>query len=272
MWWRRWRSRPFLPDRPLPLGREPTPSRSVRPFCLCVNPIGIVFCSFYSSAWASATRPSEHSPWTRSRSPPHPIRPDCSALPLKDPVRASERGRGDGLREGQHVTTLCHGWGGSEFVDTISRDRIPRHRPKCTGIVSVPDAPPCRWVVWPSRSLAVVTNPTNPSVCLSFTVRWGAACVAPPRDHWFKQHCRRAGVSGSHTTIHQFRHFLVSTLLQNTQVVWDPFQKTGWVLGLPVSCTRPGAKANRLADVSQFIGHRSIATTVHPYWHTDALT
>ena len=28
-------------------------------------------------------------------------------------------------------------------------------------------------------------------------------------------------------------------------------------------------KRNRLADVSQFIGHRSLSTTVNCYWHVD---
>ena len=43
--------------------------------------------------------------------------------------------------------------------------------------------------------------------------------------------------------MHNFRHYLVTALMED--------------------------KRNRLADVSQFIGHRSLSTTVNCYWHVD---
>ena len=53
--------------------------------------------------------------------------------------------------------------------------------------------------------------------------------------HWFRQQCQRAHVGGPHVTLHGFRHFLVTVLMENGQ--------------------------NRVEDVSQYIGHRSVRTT-----------
>ena len=69
-------------------------------------------------------------------------------------------------------------------------------------------------------------------------------CLTAGQIHfWFRSLCRRAGVQGSHATIHGFPHFLITVLMEDKQ--------------------------NRLLDVAQFIGHRSAATTSQYYWHAD---
>lgn len=85
---------------------------------------------------------------------------------------------------------------------------------------------------------------------------WETACLFP-RGHtqpdvpmtagqihyWFRQVAARAGVRGPHVTLHHMRHHLVTALLEQ--------------------------KENRPLDVAQFIGHRSLNTTVDWYWHVD---
>lgn len=71
-------------------------------------------------------------------------------------------------------------------------------------------------------------------------------CLTPSQLHfWFRRLRARAGVDRPHATIHGFRHFLVTTLMED--------------------------KRNRLLDVAQFVGHRSPATTTQYYWHADVL-
>lgn len=68
--------------------------------------------------------------------------------------------------------------------------------------------------------------------------------LTPTQFHWwFRGHCERVGVRGPHATIHGFRHYLITRLMEN--------------------------KENRLVDVAQFMGHRSLATTANTYWHVD---
>ena len=68
--------------------------------------------------------------------------------------------------------------------------------------------------------------------------------LSPSQMHWwFQKCCHSAKVSGSHCTLHQFRHYLVTKLMSNTQ--------------------------NRIEDVSQWIGHTNVHTTCAHYWIID---
>ena len=81
--------------------------------------------------------------------------------------------------------------------------------------------------------------------------------MTPSQLHfWLRWLCQRANVQGTHATIHGFRHYLFGS-----DVCRPP-------VPVPVTMLMED-KRNRLVDVAEFIGHRSLATTTQYYWHVD---
>jgi len=79
--------------------------------------------------------------------------------------------------------------------------------------------------------------------------------------HWFHHIVHVSGiVRAAHVTIHQFRH----RLSQAFSFLWQE--------GLLSVTKLLECKENRLVDVSAYLGHRHVATTIDPYWHVDPRT
>lgn len=70
--------------------------------------------------------------------------------------------------------------------------------------------------------------------------------MTPGQIHyWFRALAERADVRGPHVTLHHFRHYIVTRLMD--------------------------IQGNRPLDVSLYMGHRRLTTTVDWYWHCDPL-